>query len=141
MSTPPTPPPPARKSRSNLTKLAIAFAISASASGSQHHAQQAQTVQHETSNSPSKRAIIIEALCVVGLIVSFFMAIFKSLVAKVSREPTSAPDREGSSPAPTTMKTKTPPFPIAAALAVILVIGFGVCAANLNIEGDSPPIA
>jgi hypothetical protein len=30
--------------------------------------------------------------------------------------------------------------PIAAALAVILVIGFGVCAANLNIEGDSPPI-
>ena len=30
--------------------------------------------------------------------------------------------------------------PIAAALAVILVIGFGVCAANLSIEGDSPPI-
>jgi len=30
--------------------------------------------------------------------------------------------------------------PIAAALAVTLVIGFGVCAANLNIEGDSPPI-
>ena len=30
--------------------------------------------------------------------------------------------------------------PIAAALAVILVIGFGVCAANLQLEGDSPPI-
>jgi hypothetical protein len=30
--------------------------------------------------------------------------------------------------------------PIAAALAVILVIGFGVCAANLKLVGDSPPI-
>ncbi len=30
--------------------------------------------------------------------------------------------------------------PIAAALAVIFVIGFGVCAANLQLEGDSPPI-
>ena len=30
--------------------------------------------------------------------------------------------------------------PIAAALAVTLVIGFGVCATNLKFEGDSPPI-
>jgi hypothetical protein len=30
--------------------------------------------------------------------------------------------------------------PIAAALAVILVIAFGVCAANLKLESDSPPI-
>ena len=30
--------------------------------------------------------------------------------------------------------------PIAAALAVTLVIAFGVCAANLKLEGDSPPI-
>ncbi len=30
--------------------------------------------------------------------------------------------------------------PIAATLAVTLVIGFGVCATNMKIQGDDPPI-
>lgn len=31
--------------------------------------------------------------------------------------------------------------PIAVALVVIIIIAFGVCAANLNFEGSTPPIA
>lgn len=76
MSTPPTPPPPARKSRSNLAKLAIAFAITIV--GTFGLCSITLISSNSAMNGPVlPAAIIIEALCVVGLIVIFFMAIFK----------------------------------------------------------------
>ena len=76
MSTPPTPPPPARKSRSNLAKLAIAFAVTIVATFG------LCSITLISSNSAMNgpvipAALIIEALCIIGLIVIFFIAIFK----------------------------------------------------------------
>jgi hypothetical protein len=76
MSTPPTPPPPARKSRSNLAKLAIAFAVTIITTFG------LCSITLISSNSAMNgpvlpAALIIEALCIIGLIVIAFIAIFK----------------------------------------------------------------
>jgi hypothetical protein len=78
MSTQPTTPqflPPKRK-RSTLSKLAIAFAITMVVTFGLCSITLASS--NSAMNGPIfPAAIIIEALCVVGLIVIFFMAIFK----------------------------------------------------------------
>jgi hypothetical protein len=35
---------------------------------------------------------------------------------------------------------RTPLAPIVASLIVLIIVAFGVCAANFRLEGDSPPI-
>ncbi len=81
MSTPPTPPtppqfrPPKRK-RSTLSKLAIAFAVTIAVTFG------LCSITLINSGNPMNgpvfpAAIIIEALCIVGLIVIFIIAIFR----------------------------------------------------------------
>jgi hypothetical protein len=78
MSTPPTPPPPelapAKKSRSNLAKLAIAFAVTILVTFG------LCSITLISSNSAMNgpvfpAAIVIEAICIVGLIVVAILAI------------------------------------------------------------------
>jgi hypothetical protein len=81
MSTQPTPPPPPRflppkRKRSTLAKLAIAFAVTMVVTFG------LCSITLISSNSAMNgpvfpAAIIIEALCIVGLIVIAIMAIFK----------------------------------------------------------------
>jgi hypothetical protein len=86
MSTPPIPPasfdarPPKRK-RSTLAKLAIAFAITMVVTFGLCSITLANS--NSAMNGPVfPAAIIIEALCIIGLIVIFFMAIFKKPQSK-----------------------------------------------------------
>jgi hypothetical protein len=82
MSTPPTPPtppqffPPKRK-RSTLSKLAIAFAVTIAVTFGLCSIALSRDSSSTISGPVFPAAIIIEALCIIGLIVIFFIAIFR----------------------------------------------------------------